>query len=690
MVSRRGLLIAGAAGGAAALTPAGWAVAGSRPAPPLDPRGIPKYVTPLPVPRTMPRDLGGPDADEYAVAVRQFRQQVLPRSLPPTTVWGFGSAAHPGSFRYPGPTIEARAGRPVRVTWLNQLLDRRGRHLPHLLPVDPTLHWANPAGGDEGRDHAGHFRRTPGPYLGPVPIVVHLHGGHNRQECDGHPEAWYLPSCRDLPSGYARYGSSYREFGDRYADYRGTRWSPGAATVEYANDQRATALWYHDHALGLTRLTMYAGPIGLYLLRGGDADLPPGVLPGAATGQPIGPAGGSARGHHEIPLVIQDRSFTADGSLHYPASRAEFDGRPGRYAPETDVPPMWHPAVFADTIVVNGRTWPVLEVERRRYRFRLLNGCNSRFLLLSVAAHPTVRPARPAVPFWQIGSDGGFLPAPVRLGKLPLGGGSRVDAVVDFSDVPAGTELYLVNEGPDGLPGRPEADFEPADPDTTGQVLKLVVTEATGPDRSVPPDQLDLPSSRPLGPAERVRRLSLNETMSTSPGAGPVAALLGTVDRDGRAVPLRWNAPVTETPRLYGTEVWEFHNFTPAAHPIHLHQVQFELVGRGPTGQQPPGPAERGWLDTVAVFPGEVTRIKARFDLPGRFAWHCHLLEHEDNEMMRPYDVVPSGGAPTGDGGIRAAGSSGLGLAGVAALGAAALGAGMLHGTRDPGSTSVG
>ncbi|MFY1701433.1 multicopper oxidase family protein [Micromonospora sp. WMMA1923] len=616
MVTRRRLLVTGAVGTAAALAPPGWAGAGAgtgTSAPTLAAETIPKYVTRLRVPGTMPT-VARTDADEYSVGLRQLRQQVLPTSLPGTRVWGFGSTAHPWTFRYPGNTIEARVDRPVRVTWRNELVDGDGRYLPHLLPVDPALHWANPAGGTEGRDTHPDPDRTPARYLGPVPLVVHLHGGHNLPENDGYPEAWYLPDARDIPAGYARVGSSYEEF-DALAN-AGTHWSPGSARFEYRNDQQATTLWYHDHSVGLTRLSMYAGAAGFYLLRGGDADLPPGVLPGPAAGPDGTP--------HEIPMLIQDRSFRADGELSYPSGRA---GMP----------------FFGTTTVVNGNTWPVLPVQRRRYRFRLLNGCNSRFLQLCVAARPTSRPARPVLPIWQLGSDGGFLPAPVEQDRLALSIGSRSDVLIDFTDVPAGTELYLVNEGPDG----PDARGGPADPQTTGQVLKFVVTDRIGPDDTVPAHQLRLPAVPPLGPADRVRRLSLSYANSTGHGV----LQLGVVDQRGRPVPLPWGAPVTEQVGLGSTEIWELHNFTSQTHPVHLHQVQFELLGSGRSGGGPARGDQGGRHDTVPVFPGSVRRIKAHFDLPGRYVWHCHILEHEDHDMMRPYVVTPAGAPEAGGGG---------------------------------------
>ncbi|WP_433460884.1 multicopper oxidase family protein [Micromonospora sp. CA-248212] len=631
MVSRRQVLVAGAAGGAAVLVPAGSTAAGRTlaAATVLRAADIPKYVAPLRIPLAMPRVANDPERDTYVVGVRQFRQQILPLSWPRTTVWGYGSTAHPDSFGYPAHSIVARVNRPVRVTWVNELVDHRGDYLPHLLPVDETLHWANPAGGRNGRDGHGRSDGSRRGYRGPVPQVVHLHGGHSTQESDGHAEAWYLPVARDLPADFAVTGSAYGEFRSRFAEGSGLRWAAGSATFEYANDQRPCTLWYHDHTLGLTRENVYAGPAGFYLL-GGD-DLPDGVLPGPTPGHDDPPD----TDYHDIPLLIQDRSFSADGELVYPGGHHEG--------------PAWTSAFSGTTIVVNGRTWPSLTVQRRRYRFRLLNGCNSRFLMLSVAAHATARPARPVLPVWQIGSDSGFLPEPVAHDRVILGPAQRADVIVDFTGVPAGTELFLVNEGPEWAyrGGRPGVDFAPSDPRTTGQVMRFVVTEATGADSSVPPEHLQLPAHPRLGAAERVRRLSLNERMS----GRSMVMLLGTLDERGRGRPMRWSDPATEQPLVGATEVWEVRNFTRNVHPVHLHQAQFELLGRGRSGRAEPEPGERGWMDTVLAYPWEVTRIKARFDLPGRFSWHCHLLEHEDNEMMRPLNVLPRGAAAAGDGG---------------------------------------
>ncbi|MBI1735725.1 MAG: multicopper oxidase domain-containing protein [Candidatus Rokubacteria bacterium] len=644
-LTRRHLLKLGAAAGAALVVPGGWksrrafaAIPGGS----LDPTRIAKYVMPLVIPPAMPPT---GDArrrtDYYEIAVRQFVQQILPAGTPTTTVWSYGSASHPGTFNYPAFTIEARFARPVRVKWINDLKDGDGRYLPHLLPIDPTLHWANPPGGLDGRDMRPTFTATPGRYTGPVPIVTHLHGGHSAQESDGYPEAWFLPAATDLPAGFAADGSSYEAFKMEFAEKFGVAWEPGTATLQYENDQRAATLWYHDHTLGMTRANVYAGPAGFYLLRRGPGDLPAGVLPGPAPGVGADPFGR----FYEIPIAIQDRSFNADGSLFYPDSREFFDGFGGPYIPGSDVPPIWNPEFFGNTIVVNGRTWPYLEVEPRRYRFRFLNGCNARFLALKIVPDPLApRPVSVAIPVWQIGADGGFLRAPVMLDQLLLAPAERADVIVDFTGLAAGTELYLVNEGPDEPFGGGVAntDFPASDPLTTGQVMKFAIVPLASRDASVPPEQLALPAPGALPAASHTRQLSLNEEVSTR-FDGPIAAKLGTLDAGGNPVALRWEDPITENPGLGATEIWEIHNFTEDAHPIHVHQVQFQVVDREPMdgAARPPESWETGRKDTVIAYPSEITRVKARFDLPGLYVWHCHILEHEDNEMMRPYVVGP-------------------------------------------------
>jgi FtsP/CotA-like multicopper oxidase with cupredoxin domain len=607
------------------------------------------------------------NVDYYEIAVRQFRQQILPTGLPTTIVWSYGSINHPWTFNYPAFTIEAKYNGPVRVKWINDLIDPlTGNFLPHIVPVDQTLHWANPPAGPNNTDSHG---MDPNVYLGPVPIVTHLHGAHVDEESDGYPEAWYLPNAADIPAGYATFGSLYNTNKAIFEGKYGQTWEPGTAVFQYRNDQRATTLWYHDHSLGMTRSNVYAGPAGFYLIRGGPDDLKAGVLPGPAPGPMNSPNQKFPPRIYEIPIVVQDRSFNADGTLFYPDNRAFFEGLTVSQLQiplhpeiacdgnESDIAPIWNPEFFGNMMVVNGRTWPFLEVEQRRYRFRFLNGCNSRFLILQFDN---------GLPFWQIGAEGGFLPTPVSLNTLLMGNAERADVIVDFTSVPVGTNIILQNIGPDepfggGVPG---VDFPVSDPCTTGQVMQFRVVARVDGDKSTPPDQLVLPTRVPLPAHTVTRQLTLNELdssnvfvpadangnfifdangnlvldcNSTTP-FGPRVAMLGTFTLG----PLGWDAPITEDPNLGATELWEIINTTMDAHPIHLHMVQFEVVNRvGGTGLRPPEPWETGLKDTVIAFPGEVTRVKATFDIPGLFVWHCHIVEHEDNEMMRPYRVGP-------------------------------------------------
>jgi spore coat protein A, manganese oxidase len=663
-ISRRSFLKAGMVSGAALSLP--WSIrlpnaVAAIPGGSLDPTDIRRYVAPLVIPPAMPRTgripgAGGRAMEYYEIAVRQFQQQILPSpDHPATTVWSYGSANHPGTFNYPAFTIEATWRSPVRVKWINDLIDPDGDFLPHLLPVDPTLHWANPPGGREGRDSRPTFSDTPGPYTGPVPIVTHLHGAAGvGDESDGYAEAWYLPKAANIDPSFAKTGTWYRYFQNKAQRTFGQAWMPGTAVFQYPNDHRAATLWYHDHTLGMTRVNVYAGPAGFYLVRGGPDDQvidsrfgTKAVLPGPAPvlGDPPGIA------YYEIPIAVQDRSFNDDGSLFYPDTRAFFDGAtaedPG-YIPETDLSPIWNPEFFGNTIVVNGRTWPFLQVEQRRYRFRFLNGCNSRFLVLKFD--------NPNVDVWQIGTEAGFLPAPIRINDLDVGGlggvllmslAERADVIVDFANVPAGTSVLLLNLGPDepfgGFPA-PASDL-----DTTGQVMEFRVVGATGPDPSTPPRFLELPTISPLvGGA--ARSLALLERPSAFVD-GPAEAELGTFDPEtGTATDREWRAPITENPAVGATEVWELYNLTEDAHPIHIHEIHFQVVDRQalhpatntPMGTpRPPEVWESGFKDTVIAYPGEVTRVRGRFDVEGLFVWHCHIVEHEDNEMMRPYAIGP-------------------------------------------------
>jgi spore coat protein A len=706
-ISRRGFLkAAGALGAVYWLGPklmVGGKVYAQIPGGTLDPNCVTKYLTPMLIPPVMPLTgkitlKGGKNADYYEISMKQFQQQILPAGMPATTVWGYGAVggkkgqALVNLHNAPSLTIEATAGTPVRVKWINDLVDANGNYLPHLLPVDPTLHWANVPqlpgmDGVAGPDKRPNFTgKTYVPlagftdpntqysqYTGPVPIVTHVHGAVGvGDESDGYTEAWYLPAANNIPTGYATVGTWYDFFAGKAAAKFGAAWGPGFATFQYPNLDRASTNWYHDHALGMTRLNVYAGPAGFYIIRGGpDGDAhvidarfgTAAVLPGPAPKQnDMFPPN---KTYYEIPIAIQDRSFNADGSLFYPDSREFFDGIVRPYIPDTNedgesFSPIWQPEFFGNMMMVNGNTWPYQTVEQRRYRFRFLNGCQSRFLILDFSQIPGVE-------VWMIGNEGGFLAAPVNLtatnGNLLLMGlAERADVIVDFTNVPL-DNYVLGNVGPDEPfgGGEPPGDFDMADPDSTGQIMQFRVVPAVARDPTTPPQFLRLPAITALPAHTNTRQLALLEEGGIGFDAdgneveGPVEALLGNVDSDGMTVKALWMDPVTENPNVGDTEVWEIYNTTADAHPMHVHEVVFEVVNReglvldeNDEVVQPiqldgniaaPEPWETGFKDTVIAYPGQVTRIKALFNSPGQFVWHCHIVEHEDNEMMRPYRI---------------------------------------------------
>ena len=647
----------------------------------LNPHLVPKFQTAMLIPPVMPRAgtlvmPGGKPADYYEISMQQILQQILPAPLPATTVWGYGAvraASNRGLLIHNAPslTIEAQVNRPVRIKWINDLVDAGGNYRPHLLPVDPTLHWANPPGGATHRDERPDFtgQLTPGPYTGPVPMVTHVHGAVGvGDESDGYAEAWYLPAAGNLPDDYATKGTWYDFFSGKAFAAFGVAWGPGFATFQYPNQNRASTIWYHDHTLGMTRLNVYAGPAGFYIVRGGPAgdkavfDSRTGavaVLPGPA------PAENDQfppnKTYLEIPIAIQDRSFNSNGSLFYPDTRKFFDELVGPYIPDGAFSPIWNPEFFGNMTMVNGNTWPFQTVQQRRYRLRLLNGCQSRFLILDFNQIPGVE-------VWAIGNEGGFLAAPVNLtatngNRLLMALAERADLIVDFTNVPVGNYV-LRNVGPDepyggGVPG---VDFDSADENSTGQVLQFRVVPAIAPDPTTPPAFLRLPARAPLPSATVTRRLALIEKADIGFDEteeeeieGPVEALLGIVEA-GIAVEKLWMDPVSENPALGATEVWEIYNATADAHPMHIHEVAFEVVNRQDiladeeTGavqlvpgsvSRPPESWETGVKDTVTALPGQVTRLRLRFTTPGQFVWHCHIVEHEDNEMMRPYRIGP-------------------------------------------------
>jgi spore coat protein A len=411
-----------------------------------------------------------------------------------------------------------------------------------------------------------------------VRTVVHVHGAKAPPESDGYPDTWYTPG--------------------------------HAATYHYPNQQDAATLWYHDHAMGIERLNHYAGMFGLFLIRDEleDAlDLP--------------------RGPHEIPLVICDRLFDADGQLRYPTSGVAES--------------PWVSEVYGDAFLVNGKIFPYLEVEPRRYRLRVVNASNSRPYYLSLSNGQT---------FHQIGTDQGLLPAPAALQSLTLASAERADLIIDFSRA-AGQTVILRSQAFQLMQFRVGARSvsragnagDSGDAGNTGSSGKLAWQTAEPADWL--PARLRPVVKIPLSAAVKRRTLTLNEYMD--PKTHVMLMLLNGT---------RWHEPVTERPQLDSVELWSLVNLTEDTHPIHLHLVRFQIVDRQPFDADeyltsgtmllqgkpvPPPPNEAGWKDTVRADPGTVTRIIARFEgYPGRYVWHCHLLEHAANEMMRPFEVV--------------------------------------------------
>ena len=414
---------------------------------------------------------------------------------------------------------------------------------------------------------------------------------------------------------------------------------------------------------------MYAGPVGFFIIRGGPHDVvldarnnSRAVLPGPAPGE--NDKFPTTKVYREIPIAIQDRSFNADGYLFYPDTRAYFDEVVAPLIPEGEFSPMWNPEFFGDTLIANGNTWPFQAVEQCRYRFRFLNGCQSRFLILDFNDIPNVK-------LWAIGNEGGFLSEPVNLteandNRLLLALAERADLIVDFTDVPVGHHV-LRNVGPDEPfgGGEPDDDFDSANSDTTGQVLQFRVVPRTGADPTTPPEFLRLPALDPLPPPTVTRQLALLEHMADGRDAdgdeveGPAEALLGIVT-EGVWAKRMWHDEITENPDVGAVELWEIYNTTEDAHPMHIHVVAFEVVNRqrlaldddgegevkspieldGPV--MAPEPWETGVKDTVVAYPGQVTRLRMQFDTAGQYVWHCHIVEHEDNEMMRPFRVGPT------------------------------------------------
>jgi spore coat protein A len=512
-----------------------------------------KYVDKLPIPPVLAPVSSDNGVDYYEVTMKEITQK-LHRDLNPTTLYAYEGI-------YPGPTFVTESNTPIKVKWINDLPVS-----PHLLPVDKTLH------GAEG--------------VPEVRTVVHLHGANVQPDSDGFPEAWFI--------------NNFQEVGPAFTN----------EVYYYPNKQPATTLFYHDHALGITRLNVYAGLAGAYLIRDEieeNLNLP--------------------KGEFEIPLIIQDRTFNSDGSLFYPS-------QPEDVIPGLTPDPSVVPEFFGDTILVNGKVWPYLEVRPQRYRFRIVNGSNSRFYNIKLENTSVGQ-----TPLWlQIGTDGGFLEAPVTLTNLTLAPGERADTIIDFSGFMGG-EFEFTNDA-----SAPFPMGDAPDENTTGKIMRFNVVLPFAEDGSeIPASLTSIERLDPLK-ASRVRYSTLVESTDI------YQRLLLLLDNK------MWDEAITQKPKLNTIEVWNLLNLTIDTHPIHLHLVQFQVLGRRPfdvtqynltkqivyTGPEiEPDDNERGFKDTVRANPGEVTRIIARFgDFVGVYPWHCHILEHEDHDMMRPYEVV--------------------------------------------------
>ncbi|OPJ59242.1 multicopper oxidase family protein [Clostridium oryzae] len=513
---------------------------------PSIPSTIPKFVDELPIPKVLNPDKRGNNYAYYEIEMKCAGHK-FHRDFCKTLVYGYNGI-------YPGPTIETMKDQAVYAKWINNL------PLKHFLPVDKSLHGAidNPE----------------------VRTVVHLHGANVAPESDGFPEAWFTRN-------YEFTGSSFSK-----------------EVYEYPNNQQATTLWYHDHSLGITRLNVYAGLAGFYIIHDFNE---------LSLGLP--------KDEYDIPLIIQDKTFNSDGSLFYPSNTTP----PNKY-----VNPSVVRAFIGATMVVNGKVWPYFKVEPRKYRFRILNASNTNGYVLKLSNGQS---------FYQIGTDGGLLGEPVKLESFPLDPAERIDVIIDFSKLKHGDTVILNTE---------ETDFKV---DVMQFKVELPLKYK---DRSVIPKKLRPMEKLDKDMAKRIRRLTLSQSL----------------DHYGRNMLMLNNKmfsdPATEMPEYDSIEIWEIANplVNPpnVSHPIHLHLVQFQILNRQPfdvntfnekkfieygtgidyTGAPvDPDPSERGWKDVVRVEPGKVTRIIAHFkNYTGDYIWHCHILEHEDHDMMRPLRVI--------------------------------------------------
>ncbi len=579
---------------------------------PVSSPALSQFTEQLPVPAKIDVRGGGTASLVMRNGAHKFHA-----NLPPTPTLGYAVVGGTGADVYGGPTIEARRGVPATVTVKNALDGQ-----PLASSMDHTFMGMTDT--DETAPRG----------------VIHLHGAHSEPSQDGLPTATITP------------GSS--------------------TTYRYVNDQESAGLWYHDHSWGMTRLQVSAGLAGQYWLRDaydtGRSDNPLGLPSGAA----------------EIPLTLQDRTFNADGTMAYPVGAFCGQDAPAGY------PNQWAPESFGDLAVVNGKVAPNLNVARGVYRFRLLNGSNARFYRIPMPA---------GLPVYQIGTDGGLMDAPVRLRELLLGPAERADLLVDLRAATPGATYQLTNTANSPF-GDPTA---PADEDEAplNQLMRLTVTSARGSQAGIPRTLRggrNQPAALPTLKASATRSVMLNEIADPIIDEPVHGHINNQFYSDSTGMKPRTTQ--IEQPRLNTVEEWDIVNTTGDAHPIHLHLTQFRILNRqafdessytaavntrlpapglpdpsvSGTGPWPslsangfllgkptaPAANERGWKDTVMAPPGQVTRILVPFGgtaagipapftgdartatvqrFAGTYVFHCHILEHEDNDMMQPYRI---------------------------------------------------
>jgi spore coat protein A len=678
-----------------------------------------KFISPLPglgaasgIPVANANTTAFPGADFYRLAAVQFQQQMHPDLPNPTRLWGYMDQTT-GRTAYLGPIILAQRNRPV-ILQMTNLLPSQG-----LMPIDTTLMDSAP-GALQNR------------------IVVHLHGGFSPWTMDSGPFAWFSPT----GSVGATDGSAGVSF------LNGVTGQPGVAQYFYPNQQSARLLWYHDHAMGITRLNVYAGLVSGYLM---SDDVVNGLTSGNS---PLVPPL-----TYTIPLILQDKMFKAisdpwgqPGDLWYPSmyqpNQYDASGNllpgPGRWdlgsaangfsGPGFPPTPSCVPEFFADTPVINGAAYPFLQVQPRRYRFVILNGSQARFFNLNLFYESSLTPgeadtskAGPA--FIQIGNEGGLLPAPAVLNNPPvlmsynpddsvnigvgtvdrknllLAPAERADIIIDFSSCRPGDRLILYSDAPAPFPdGDTRNDYFTGDPDQTPSGGALPTAAGMGPNTRtlmeiqivalqgsadplnfastltalsnpsglplayanshIPFGETDLvsqstPGVPPLPPGVPILNKTLNEDFD---GYGRLIQRIGTdqklySDSFGRG----YSDDPTEVVNVGDVQIWDIYDTTGDTHPIHFHLVNVQVIGRATfsavgtpsSAFVPPDQNERGWKETVRMNPGEVTRVIMKFALPSvsfavpasprtggnEYVWHCHILEHEEHDMMRPLIV---------------------------------------------------